>query len=356
MLDAVPFRRRRWRDPLHVLRTVKNTTPSASIAPLGSAWKSDFLPGFVDLEYIDAGPDGSRSGVSTFDNHHANIFVETELRPNLGGHLEVEYEHSGEIVEIDQAYVEWAATDWLSLTAGRFYTPFGIERFVWYSPTNALVSRPEPMRQLIPGNFYANGVMAAGNFGVGESSAFTWELALSDGLGDLAASSRRGSRQTRDNNSNRALSGRLGFAPIPHFELGTSYHQQRYSTDGDLGLDFLGFDLSGRFRGFELRAEWVPIWSEAAPPDLRQEGYYTQLAYTFHRATTFLPAVSLVGRWDVVDLDRDITGNNDQELFSFGVNTALYQHLRFKLEYRWISEDGPARDNNTFLSQFVIDF
>ena len=192
-----------------------------------------------------------------------------------------------------------------------------------------------------------------------KETAFTWELAVSDGLGDLAATSRRGSRQTRDNNSDRALTARLGVAPTRNFEIGASYHTQRYTDqdDVDLGLDFLGFDVSGRYRGWELRAEWVDASVErAGRSDLEQDGYYTQLSYTFHRAATFLPSVSLVGRRDVVDLDGDVTGNDDQELFSFGVNASLYQHLRFKLEYRWASEDGPDRDNDAFLSQFVIDF
>lgn len=114
------------------------------------------IHGFVDLEYIDSGADGSRGGVAGFDSHHANLVFDTNLRSNLSGHVEVEFEHSGDSIEIDQAYIKWAVADWLAFDVGRFYSTFGIERFTWYSPTNQLISRPEPLRQIIPGNFYAS--------------------------------------------------------------------------------------------------------------------------------------------------------------------------------------------------------
>lgn len=312
---------------------------------------------FIDLEYIDAGPDGSRDGVSTFDNHHANIFLEAQLGKNLYSLLEVEYEHGGETVEIDQAFLEWAVTDWASLTAGRFYTPFGIERFVWYSPTNALVSRPEPFRQIVPGNFYANGVMLSGTVPTGSKSVFTYETAITDGLGDQDLSSRRGSRIFRDNNSSRAVSGRLGWSPNPKLEFGASAHQQRHSTEGDLDLSFFGADLVFRQAGFEVRSEYVKAdVEEAVGLDLGQEGYYVQVGYTLQRLSELLPSVTFVTRYDSVDLDDRIISNDDRDFWSVGVNFEILDHLRFKLEQRWGSESGPALDNDTFLTQFVIDF
>ncbi len=324
------------------------------------------LHAFLDLEYIDAGPDGSRSGVSTFDNHHANLFVRSQLGPNLLGHIEIEYEHSGDTVEIDQAYLEWGALDWLSLRAGRFYTPFGIERFVWYSPTNALVSRPEAMRQIVPGNFYASGLLAIGVLEPFAGDRLTYEIAITDGLGDDALNNRRGSRQTRDNNSSRALSGRLGYAFGRRAEIGASYHHQRYSTDGDLDLSFMGLDFSTRWKGWELRSEWVsavfdtPIVdaTEFLPGkgELEQEGGYAQLAYSFQWNRDLLPEIRLISRYDVVDFDRNTTGNDDRRLWSVGVNLLLLDHLRTKFEYQFVSEDGQERDDDAFSFQMVLDF
>ncbi len=313
--------------------------------------------GFIDLDYQDAQADGSRAGVSTFDSHHANLFLTTQLRPNLRAHLELEFEHSGTAVETDQAFVAWRPHEALELTAGRFYTPFGIERFVWYSPTNALVSRPEVMRQIVPGNFYGNGLKLSGIVRHAGHPRLTYELALTDGLGERALVARRDSRQDRDNNSNRALSGRAALVFWPGLELGASWHGQRYASAADLGLRFVGFDLAARHRGLELRSEFVRARVErAAAAALRQDGFYAELGYTFVWDREFLPSLGLLARREGLDLDTAVSGANDANRTAFGLNAALYEHLRAKLEFQRNGEKGPRRRDDAFLGQIVVDF
>lgn len=312
---------------------------------------------FIDLEFVDAGPDGARDGNSFFDTHHANIFVQAQLRPNLLAHAEFEFEHSDELIEVDQAYVAWAATDFLTLEAGRFYAPFGIERFVWYSPTNLLVSRPEPMRQIIPGNFYANGVMAAGLVGPEDGHRFSYEVALSNGLGSEVEINRRASRQSRDNNDDKAITGRVAWIPTRNFEVGASYHGQRYDDADRLDFTAYGLDVASRWRGWQLRGEYIDAGVERlGAPELEQSGWYGQLGYTFSWLRERLPDLTLVTRYDVVDLDGAVVGNDDRELWSVGVNASIFDHFRFKAEYRFVSEDGPVRDDDVVYGQFVVDF
>jgi hypothetical protein len=313
--------------------------------------------GFVDLEYVDAQAEGSRGGVSTFDSPHSNVFFTTQVRPDLRAHVELEFEHSGTTVETDQAYVAWRARDWLELTGGRFYTPFGIERFVWYSPTNTLVSRPEALRQIVPGNFYGNGLKLSGLVRQGGHARFTYELALTDGLGERALTARRDSRQDRDNNSNRALTGRASLVLWPGLEAGASFHTQRYATAADLGLRFTGFDLSARRAGFELRAEHVRARVDrAAAPALRQDGWYAQLDYTLVWDRELLPSLSLVARREGLDLDDAVRGSNDTRRTAFGLNAKVYEHFRAKLEFQRNGEDGPRKRDDAFLGQLVVDF
>jgi hypothetical protein len=314
--------------------------------------------GFVDLEYVDSGSDGAARGVPSFDNHHSNVFFDANLRSNLSAHLEIEIEHSGDLVELDQGYVKWGIADWLALDLGRFYTPFGIERFVWYSPTNQLVSRPAAFRDIVPGNFYANGIRASGILLQREQPRFTYEFSVSNGLGDPAADNRRGSRQNRDNNSSRAYSGRVAGVVWPWAEVGASYHGQRYDAAGQLDLEFAGFDLSTRWNGFELRYEYVNAFLERPLPASRldQSGWYAQLSYTFDWDREALPALSLVTRYDRVDLDRELRGSDDRSFWSLGLNLNLYRHFRFKTEYQFARERGARKDNNTFFQQFVVDF
>lgn len=338
--------------------------PSRSVAggSYGLAKSGVSTHGFINLEYLDSGDDGARGGVSHFDLHHANVFFGARLRDNLAAHLEIEYEHAGDVVEIDQAYVSWQVNEGLSLEAGRFYTPFGIERFTWYAPTNELVSRPSAFRDIVPGNFYATGLRASGVFdGADGQPQVTYEVAVTDGLGASAVTDPRGARQTRDNNSSRALSGRVSFVGYPWWEAGVSYHTQTYDDASQLGLDFLGVDFSGRYRGFELRGEWLESVAErrvagAFASDLEKDGWYGQLAYRFDFERDFFPSLSLVTRYDDVDLDRSRVGNDDRTFWSVGFNAALYEHFRVKLEYQFADEKGAARDNDTLLGQVVVDF
>lgn len=319
------------------------------------------LHAFVNAEYVDP-----EAGDSTFDTHHANFFITAGLRENLRAHTEFEFEHSGDTIEVDQAYLEWAPKDWLTLTAGRYYSPFGIERFVWYPPTNALVSRPEPLRQIVPGNFYANGLMLSGNLGAEARARFTYEVSLANGLGADADTSRRGSRQNRDNNSDKALTARLGFSPNTHLEFGASHHSQDYDDSDRLGLEFTGIDVAARWSGWEFRGEYVDATIETEledtlgevlrGADFEQDGWYGQLGYTYDWFRIWLPSLTLVTRFDSVDLDAASRGAGDRDLWSLGLNAAIYEHFRFKAEYRMIDEEGPANDQNVFLSQFVIDF
>jgi hypothetical protein len=321
------------------------------------------LHGFVALEYLDSQANGARAGVSTFDLHYANIFLSTPIRKNLMTHIEVEFEHASELVEIDQAFIALKAKPWAEFTAGRFYAPFGIERFVWYAPINQLVSRPLALRDVVPGNFYTTGLKVGGLVGRGEHPAFTYEAALSNGLGDAAAANRRGSRQTQDNNSAKAFSGRASYVRWPYFEAGASLHRERYATSTPSSLRFSGADLAARFQGVEIRAEYVRASLDrvtsagAALAALRQNGYYVQASYTVIAPRDLLPAVTVVLRRDDVDMDRALLGADDRSGWTAGANLKVYEHLRLKAEYQWLADRGPTkRHDNSFFAQISADF
>ncbi len=328
--------------------------------------------GFINLEFIDAGPDGSESGHPTFDLHHVNVFVDALLHPNLRSHVEIEFEHAFEDVEIDQAFLAWGIADWLTFTAGRFYAPFGIERFVWYPSVNHLVSRPTAFRQIIPGNFYQHGLMLSGDVGPSDQLRFTYEVSVSNGLGGTEfesdpLTSRRSSRQSRNINTGLAVTGRLAAVFWPWVEVGASVHHQKFRrTGGDPELLFLGADTAARWQGFELRAEYVYAKLDRAglatsdtfaaffTTDLYQAGWYAQLGYTLDVDCRFLESTLFVARVGQIELDRH--ASDEQTHLSLGAAFEIYQHFRIKTEYRFAFENGPSMDNDAFLAGFVVDF
>lgn len=327
--------------------------------------------GFINLEFTKAGPDGAYGGNPTFDLHHANLFVSALLRPNLRSHVEIEFEHALEEVEIDQAFLAWGIADWLTLTAGRFYAPFGIERFAWYPPINHLVSRPLSFRAIIPGNFYQHGLMASGDVGPSDELRFTYELSVSNGLGGEdgvsdPVSSRRKSRQTRNINSGLAVTSRLAVIFWPWVEIGASVHSQKFKRAGaNQDLLFLGMDASARWQGFELRAEYVyAALDRAGTPntgpsdlyttDLYETGWYAQLGYTLDTHWRFLDSTIFVVRFDQVELDRH--ASDERMRLSPGIALQIYDHFRIKTEYQFAFENGPKKDDDAFVAAFVVDF
>jgi hypothetical protein len=98
---------------------------------------------------------------SEFDLHHVYLFFQTFLKEYAEAWIEVEFEHGSEKIELDQAEIRLTPFDLdLTLAMGRFYAPFGVERFTWYHPTSELVTRPVAFRQVVPGNWYETGVRA----------------------------------------------------------------------------------------------------------------------------------------------------------------------------------------------------
>ena len=154
------------------------------------------------------------------------------------------------------------------------------------------------------------------------------------------------------------MSGRAAFALWPWIEVGASLHTQRYASDADLDLEFVGFDLSARWQGLVFRGEFVEARVDRESPfqKLEQNGWYAEVAYVFDWDRRFLPLLAIVTRRDHLDLDKSRNGADDQRTWSLGLNLRLYRGLRFKLEHQWTEEDGANLDNDAFLSQVVFEF
>jgi hypothetical protein len=168
------------------------------------------------------------------------------------------------------------AEDPLRLRLGKFYVPFGIERFYQNGPRNPLVDRPAPFIQIIPGTFSDTGIGVSGEQRVaaGPELIAEYEVALMNGLGSNLFDSAREARQNRDNNASKALASRLGARYDRWLFLGTSFLYGE-SDDGDED-DFtaLGADLRLDWAPFTFRGvERVGPLREHPPPRLVRRGH-----------------------------------------------------------------------------------
>jgi len=319
----------------------------------GSGTSLVSIHGFLDQVFRD-----DSATHSDIDQSHAFLFLHAPVGEIAGVWLEVEYEHASEEIELDQAEVRFTPFDAdLTLAAGRFYAPVGVERFTWYPSTNHLVTRPIAFQQVVPGNWYATGVRADWKHALCADLQLRVEASLSDGLGPSAATDIRGARQFRDSNNNKAVAGRVGITWRKDLTFGISGATQDYK--GGNSISFLAVDFEGRWRGLLVRSEFVQ--SDVEDPSgptgsFRRRGLYLLAAYrAFEREDAF---VDLVARYEWADLNSKVADGGDLSAVSLGARWSPVSHVSFKGEMQWqFARFGmdPPRDWAFFL-QAVVDF
>ncbi len=81
------------------------------------------VTGYGDIEwtYADGGADGWHNA---FDNHHLNVILLGSITDDVLGGAEAEYEHAGDEIGLEYAYVGHAGFKNIRLMGGKFLIPF----------------------------------------------------------------------------------------------------------------------------------------------------------------------------------------------------------------------------------------
>jgi len=283
--------------------------------------------GFLHFVYAQA--EGSPS---VLDLYHANLFFGADLGEHAQGWVELEYEHSGSEVELDQAEIRFFLGE-TTTAFGRFYAPFGIERRTWYPSKSEMESRPDIYRYVVPGNWYETGgrVDHLQEFGDWKLRA---EFAVTNGLDSAANTDLRGSRQHRDNNNNKALIGRLGVSPTEKATFGVSAATMKYS--GDDSIDFIGVDFEYHHDRWLLRGEGIQSSvDDSGSGDFKRKGYYLLGSYKipFREEQSFV----LAGRYDVLDGNDTVVDSRDYSAYSFTASWLPRSNIAIRGEVRSFS-------------------
>jgi hypothetical protein len=299
--------------------------------------------------------------------------------------LELELEDGETHVELEYAHGSYLVTDWLTLGAGKFLTPFGIfaERLhpAWINklPNGPLIYGHDGLAPFSSVGIYARGGIPAGpttfNYAVyvsngpelntGEDEADEAGLLHFENFGDV--------------NNNKAVGGRVGFLPIPEVELGFSWNWGRVNPSGsdvgDADAFLWGFDVSyvqevDVLAGlFDVRFEYArsdvddvtydPTGALGFGPlsyDNVRDGLYIQVAYRPTKCDIkFLRDFEVVGRYDYLNLPAGAPESEDHERWSIGLNYWLNPSTVIKLSYQRLDvEEEP--DVDSFLAMFAVGF
>jgi hypothetical protein len=279
---------------------------------------------------------------------------------------EVEYEHGGEEVEVEFAYIDYLWRPQASFRAGRLLIPMGFLNEL-HEPTVYLgARRPDVEQVIIPSTWRENGF---GLFGqAGPLSYRTYVVAGFDATGFSAEGLREGRQEGIESKADDiAWVGRLDYSGLPGLLLGGS----AYASDSGQGLRsnasnasdtgrrlavgtrMVEGHLEWKWRGLEFRALGV----QATLDDVAQlnealdftgeesvgkklQGYYVQLGYDLLAGRGGEKSLTPYARWESYDTQKEVPAGflrnpaSDVESLTLGVAFKPIDHIILKADYQ----------------------
>lgn len=205
----------------------------------------------------DADERGRRLGAeSSIDFLRAILYTGYRFNDKFLFNAEIEFEHGGEEIALEFAYVEYQVTPNLAVRGGMVLVPLGLVN-EFHEP-NVFIGarRPETERRLIPSTWHENGVGL-----VGTAGPVTYRAYAVNGLdaAGFAASGIRGGRQggAEARVNDWAFAGRADVTPVPGVFAGVGlYHGnsgQGQFEDADAGTRIVEVHGQAQIRGFDVR-------------------------------------------------------------------------------------------------------
>ncbi|MEO6750861.1 MAG: c-type cytochrome [Opitutus sp.] len=349
---------------------------------------ADLRPGLTNnlvTGYAFAGFTKQIDGNSTFGAGLNPILLwQTSDRLLFESEIELELADGKTAVGLEYAHLTYLLNDYVTIGAGKFLTPFGIFRERLHPAwINKLPDAPPAFGHhgLIPPSTL--GVQLRGGFQTGESR-WNYTVFLGNGprlnTGGMEPDEAGMLHFDNDNNlsSSKMAGVRVGFLPIPEFEIGYSglFAQMKDlagaskpSADADLHGLYLSYVRdSDKWKGLlDIKAEWM--WSRVDrltydPNGMmgfgplrygnRRNGGYVQAAYRPTKAAEVaLRDFETVFRFDRLNLPSGAPENEDSWRYTFGLNYWLNAQTALKASYQFENVKKPGMETQSHDTLFL---
>jgi hypothetical protein len=320
-------------------------------------------------------------GGRQFDLRRAVVYVGYKWNDRILFNSEVEFEHAGEEVAVEFAYLDFLWRPQINFRAGLLLIPVGFLNEL-HEPTVFLgANRPDVERVILPTTWKENG------FGLfGEAGPFTYRTYVVNGL-DAEGFSDEGLRGGRQEGSEAraedlAWVGRLDYTGVPGLLVGGSVYtgnsgQGTVTTAGraiDVGTTIVEGHLEWRWRGLEFRALGVQadlddVAALNAALDLdgdesvgeKLKGYYLQLGYDVLAGRGGARALIPYARWETYNTQDEVPAGfranaaNDVESLTLGVAYKPIEQLILKVDHQNVdNKAGTGADRFNVLLGYVF--
>ncbi len=328
-------------------------------------------------------------GNSAFSAGFNPIFL-WELSPRIlfEGELEVEptVDESGASeseLSLEYADVSYILNDYLTLGAGKFLLPLGIfNQHLHPAWVNKLPDRPLPYDDevgIAPESDIGAYLRGAADVRLG---VLTYTLFVGNGPAlitqDPEAAGTMDFDNFADNNDNKAVGGRVGFRPVPGFEVGYSIEYSKVNPLGFKSVDALIQVVDASYMQtiapllgvLDVHAEWV--WSHVGQATYDPTGLlgfgplsfnndrnagYVQIAYRPTQAPIkVVRQLELVSRCDVLNTPELAPGSFDETRWAMGLDYWVSPSFVLKGAYEIDNKNRAGEDNNMILLQAALGF
>jgi hypothetical protein len=304
------------------------------------------------------------------------LFFEGGLDFDLSG-PELDGEGSGTDVELGAAYLTYLINDYASAGLGYFPLPFT----EYHNHFDASWINKLPTDPLVYGD---NGIApdsGLGAFATGSwsfhGSLWNYAVWVTNGPtlitdGDSAGQLNFGNYE--DTNNNKAVGGRIGYLPIPWFQVGFSLQYSQVDPSGFAdtvdctlyGVDWDYVQTLACVRGqVTARGGW--IWSDVGTAtypalpgsprfDNNSNGGYAELAYRPTKVLDrWLRNVEFVGRYDRLDIPSGVPGGGSEDQWTGGVDYWITPRTVVKAAYTWDDQES-GQNQDLFALQVATGF
>ena len=268
---------------------------------LKKTWDRTKIGGYGELDYILRKENGNGKGENIFDPHRFVLYVNSGLADWITLNAELEWEHggvkdtveenelSGEVA-VEQAFLDFHIARPFNFKAGTMLVPVGAIN-LYHEPTNFnSTERPELDRFLIPSTWSEMGAGIHGSLG----RKVDYQLLVMNGLNGAEFSAKNGIRDgrqnlNRDNNKNKAITGRVEVRPISNLYANFSIYTANSAPSGRPAAytTIAAFDGKYSIGDFDIMGEYVHVYQHN-PAAMRvtdishnMSGYWVEAAYHF---------------------------------------------------------------------------
>ena len=308
----------------------------------------------------EAGAGGAPT--TRFDFLRAVLYAGYRFNDRFLFNSEIEVEHGNEIF-VEFAYVDYLATDNLTLRGGLILLPLGLVN-EFHEPNVFLgARRPETEQRIIPSTFRENGGGILASLGPVNVRAY-----LTNGLNGagFSAAGLRGGRQRgiQARAANLAFTGRVDVTPIPGVFAGVGLFtggagQEQVVFNGerlDVGTTITEVHAQAQLRGFDVRGLFAHATVDdagdasralrlalTAPIAETMQGGYVQVGYDVLSQFNTEVAITPYVRYEHVDTQHEVPAGfvrdltRDGDFRTVGIDVKPIPNVVLKAEHQWLT-------------------